>query len=320
MSRPWLGVSLKASISPRPCLRLPGASARLGQSAGWATRAGENKPYSPTIIGATGGFDGKKTLLVEVIGTFFLSLALFKGFDTVLLALGCGLMLSLGVWFGGGAYNPAVSVASTGSSILGKSFDASHAKSLGLAIAAQIVGATLAVLFASTVGGDAIDVSVPGANDGAGELVKSSVVEQHCDQRGLFAVPGVGSCASSGCAWRLRPAWHSDEEARPLGALPLPRVAASKAVPTFGHPGRGTLRYAAGHHLHCLERCPCPRPLLLLRPRCVRCLHWLNGQPGRCRRCRRRKRNPGQRPYLLEHRYRPLCRPARRRQLWRRVA
>ena len=94
----------------------------------------------------------------------------------------------------------------------GKGFDASHAKLLSLAIVAQIVGATLATLFASTVGGDAIDVSVPGANDGAGELVKSSVVEQH-GQRGPFAVPGLGSCASSGCAWWLRPARHSDEEA-----------------------------------------------------------------------------------------------------------
>ena len=61
-----------------------------------------------------------KTGLVEVLGTFFLSLALFKGYDTILLALGCGLMLALGVWFGGGAYNPAVSVACTGRSILGK--------------------------------------------------------------------------------------------------------------------------------------------------------------------------------------------------------
>ena len=41
MSRPWLGVSLKASVSARPCLRLPDASARLRQSAGWATRAGQ---------------------------------------------------------------------------------------------------------------------------------------------------------------------------------------------------------------------------------------------------------------------------------------
>jgi hypothetical protein len=120
----------------------------------------------------------------------------------------------------------------------GKSFDESHAKSLGLAIVAQIVGATLATLFASTVGGDAIAVSVPGANDGAGELVKSSVVEQH-GQRGPLAVPGLGSCASSECAWRLRPTRHSDEEASSLGALPLPRVfevAASEAVdfPAFG--------------------------------------------------------------------------------------
>ena len=82
-----------------------------------------NRPHFPTITGASGGGDCKKTMktgLVEVLGTFFLSLALFKGYDTILLALGCGLMLALGVWFGGGAYNPAVSIASTGSSILGK--------------------------------------------------------------------------------------------------------------------------------------------------------------------------------------------------------
>ena len=102
---------------------MPQAARRFGQPRpisrlGHAGRP--NKPYLPTIIGASGGGDGKKTVLVEVIGTFFLSLALFKGFDTVLLALGCGLMLALGVWFGGGAYNPTVSVACTGSSILGK--------------------------------------------------------------------------------------------------------------------------------------------------------------------------------------------------------
>ena len=97
----------------------------------------------------------------------------------------------------------------------GKGFDKSHAKSLGLAIVAQVVGATLATLFTSTVGGDAIDVSVPGA-DGAGELIKSSVVEQR-GQSGPLAVPGLGSCVSSGCAWRLRPARHSDEEASPIG-------------------------------------------------------------------------------------------------------
>ena len=72
--------------------------------------------------------------------------------------------------------------------------------SLGLAIVAQVVGATLAMLFASTVGGDAIDVSVPGANDGAGELIKSSVVEQRGQRGPLAAVPGLGSCVSSECA------------------------------------------------------------------------------------------------------------------------
>ena len=45
--------------------------------------------------------------------------------------------------------------------------------------------------------------------------------------------PGSGPCASSGRAWRLGAAPHSQEEARPLDAQPLPRVferAASKAA------------------------------------------------------------------------------------------
>ena len=48
-------------------------------------------------------------------------------------------------------------------------------------------------------------------------------------------MPQLGSCASSGCAWRLWVARHSQGEAQPLGAHPLPRVlelAASKA-PNF---------------------------------------------------------------------------------------
>ena len=48
-----------------------------------------------------------------------------------------------------------------------------------------------------------------------------------------LAAPQLGSCTSSGRAWRLWAARHSQEEANPLGAQPLPRVlelAASKAA------------------------------------------------------------------------------------------
>ena len=47
------------------------------------------------------------------------------------------------------------------------------------------------------------------------------------------AVPQLGCCASSGHAWRLWAAWHSQGEAGPLRAPPVPRVlepAASKAA------------------------------------------------------------------------------------------
>ena len=57
-----------------------------------------------------------------------------------------------------------------------------------------------------------------------------------------LAVPQLGSCASSGRAWWLWAARHSQEEAGPLGAPPLPRVlelAASNAADSaaFHHPG-----------------------------------------------------------------------------------
>ena len=39
-----------------------------------------------------------------------------------------------------------------------------------------------------------------------------------------LAVPQLGSCGSSGCAWRLWAARRSQEEASPLGAQPLPRM------------------------------------------------------------------------------------------------
>ena len=61
-------------------------------------------------------------------------------------------------------------------------------------------------------------------------------------QRAPLAGPQLGSRASSGRAWRLWAARHSQEEVGPLGAQPLPRLlelAASKAAePTaFGHLG-----------------------------------------------------------------------------------
>ena len=52
-------------------------------------------------------------------------------------------------------------------------------------------------------------------------------------QSATLAVPQLGSCASSGRLWRLWAARHSQEEAGPLGAQPLPQVlepAASKAA------------------------------------------------------------------------------------------
>ena len=39
-----------------------------------------------------------------------------------------------------------------------------------------------------------------------------------------LAAPQLGPCASSGRAWRLWAARHSQGEAQPLGAQPLPRV------------------------------------------------------------------------------------------------
>ena len=61
---------------------------------------------------------------------------------------------------------------------------------------------------------------------------RSQRVPQH-GQSAVLAVPELGSCASSGRAWRLWAARHSQEEADPLGAQPLPRVlelAASKVA------------------------------------------------------------------------------------------
>ena len=57
-----------------------------------------------------------------------------------------------------------------------------------------------------------------------------------------LAGPQLGFCASSGRTWRLWAARHSQEEAGPLHAQPLPRLlerAASKVADftAFDHPG-----------------------------------------------------------------------------------
>ena len=59
-------------------------------------------------------------------------------------------------------------------------------------------------------------------------------------QTATLAVPQLGACASSGRAWWRWAARHSQEEARPLGSQPPPRVlkqAASRAsdIVTFDH-------------------------------------------------------------------------------------
>ena len=68
---------------------------------------------------------------------------------------------------------------------------------------------------------------------------RSRELEAERRQRSMVKVPPpltgpqLGSCASSGRAWRLRATRHSQGEAGPLGAQPLPRVlepAASKAA------------------------------------------------------------------------------------------
>ena len=115
-----------------------------------------------------------------------------------------------------------------------------------------------------------------------GSMVKSAV----------WPVPQLGCCASSGRGWRFRAARHSQEEAGPLDAQPLPRVlelAASKAADftAFDHVG------ARGGHLHTQRRArplplcahgPCPLPHDVARPLGVarkgRGPRRLNPKPG----------------------------------------
>ena len=68
----------------------------------------------------------------------------------------------------------------------------------------------------------------------------------------VWAVPQLGSCTSSGRAWRLWAARHSQGEAGPLSALPLPRVrelVVSKAadIPAlFDHAGAANTNHLDG--------------------------------------------------------------------------
>ena len=74
----------------------------------------------------------------------------------------------------------------------------------------------------------------------AGKALQGRALQQgHMPPR---AVPGLGACASSRCAWRLWAAQHSQRERRPTRAKPPPRVlepAASKGADStaLSHPG-----------------------------------------------------------------------------------
>ena len=76
------------------------------------------------------------------------------------------------------------------------------------------------------------------------QRVSSEVQAEQHGQGAVWAVPQLGSCASSGHAWRLRAARYSQEEAGPLGAQPFPRLfelVASNAAdfPAFEYAGGG---------------------------------------------------------------------------------
>ena len=77
------------------------------------------------------------------------------------------------------------------------------------------------------------------------QTCQTDAVEEQHGQSYPLAVPQLGFGASSGRAWRLWAARHSQGEAGPLGAQPLPRVlelAASKAAdltPAFDPTGDG---------------------------------------------------------------------------------
>ena len=77
----------------------------------------------------------------------------------------------------------------------------------------------------------AISVGLLGYSDQGKKLVDSGFESVPLKHMGLacmvkwpaLAAPQLGACASSGCAWLLFAARHSQEEAVPLGAQPPPR-------------------------------------------------------------------------------------------------
>ena len=57
-----------------------------------------------------------------------------------------------------------------------------------------------------------------------GSAIAAEPVPRHGQRYPSWHCPSTGSCASSGRAWQLWLARHSQEEAVPLDAPPLPRV------------------------------------------------------------------------------------------------
>ena len=106
--------------------------------------------------------------------------------------------------------------------------------------------------------------------------------ERRHRQSGPLAVPQLGSCASSGRAWRLWAARHSQEEAGPLGAQSLPRMlelAASDAADftALDHPGHGPRRRLG--HMAGAARGARRRPAGLRRAGGPAAGHWATSSP-----------------------------------------
>ena len=128
--------------------------------------------------------------------------------------------------------------------------DPAALQALGTNLAMHIVAAAPRYLSRGEVDEAVLDrersvLSEQAAASGKPAATIAKMDEQH-GQSDPLAVPELGFSAFSGRAWRLWAAQHSNAEASPLGAQPLPRVlelAAAKAAHfiAFDHPvGRGT--------------------------------------------------------------------------------
>ena len=128
--------------------------------------------------------------------------------------------------------------------------DPAALQALGTNLAMHIVAAAPRYLSRAEVDEAVLDrersvLSEQAAASGKPAATIAKMDEQQ-GQSDPLAVPELGCCAFSGCAWQLWAARHFQEEASPLGAQPPPRVleqAASKAAHfiAFDHPvGRGT--------------------------------------------------------------------------------